>query len=299
MEIPPFIDTHHHLWDLTANYYPWLTDKVVVKPYGDYSSIRKDYLIQDFFRDRGELPLVKSIHLQAGHDPVDPVRETRWLQAIADDTAHSAGFPHAIIAEIDLSSSKVGAILEAHCKSKNVRGIRVILSDAVRYPGTHPDLLENSTWKNNVSLLEPLGLSFDVQLYPQQMASLATLASQHQALPFVICHAGLPEDRSSEGHQKWRAALRLLSDKPNVTMKISGFGLIDRQWTTDSMRPIVLEIVDLFGVRRCLFGSNFPVDRLFATYQRFWQSVGQIIGGFNESEQKMMLRENAERVYRI
>jgi predicted TIM-barrel fold metal-dependent hydrolase len=299
MEILPFVDTHHHLWDLTTNYYPWLADKVVVKPYGDYSSIRKDYLIQDFFSDKGELPLVKSVHLQAGHDPADPVRETRWLQSIADDTARSDGFPHAIIAEVDLSSSKAGAILEAHCKFQNMRGIRAILSDAVRYPGRHPDLLEDSLWRSNLSLLEAFGLSFDVQLYPRQMASLAALASRHPALPFVICHAGLPEDRSSEGRQKWKAALRLLSERPNVMMKISGFGLIDQQWTVDSMRPMALEIIDMFGVRRCLFGSNFPVDRLFATYRRFWRSVGQIVAEFDESEQRAMLRANAERVYRI
>jgi predicted TIM-barrel fold metal-dependent hydrolase len=299
MEMFPFIDTHHHMWDLTANYYPWLTDKIVVKPYGDYSSIRKDYLIQDFFRDRGDLPLVKSVHVQASHDPADPVRETRWLQSVADDTARSHSFPQAIIAEVDLSSLGAGAVLEAHCKFENVRGIRAILSDAVRYPGKHPELLDDSLWRNNVSLLEAFGLSFDVQLYPQQMASLAAVTSRHPALPFVICHAGLPEDRSSEGRQKWKAAMRLLAEKPNVLVKMSGFGLIDQQWTVDSMRPIVLEIIDMFGVQRCFFGSNFPVDRLFATYRRFWHSVGQIVAGFDESEQRMMLRENAERVYRI
>lgn len=299
MEISSFVDTHHHLWDLTRNYYPWLTDKIVVKPYGDYTAIRRDYLIQDFFRDRGELPLVKSVHLQASHDPTDPVRETRWLHSIADDAACSDGFPHAIVAEVDLSSPKAGAVLEAHCKFQNVRGIRVILSDAVRYPGKHPDLLEESSWRRNVSLLEAFGLSFDVQLYPQQMAGLATLASQHPALTFIICHAGLPEDRSSEGRQKWKAGLGLLAERPNVMMKISGFGLIDQQWTVESMRPMALEIVDIFGVQRCFFGSNFPVDRLFSTYPRFWESVGQILAGFNESERRMMLRENAERVYRI
>jgi predicted TIM-barrel fold metal-dependent hydrolase len=99
------VDTHHHLWDLCSHYYPWLTDKILPKLYGDYAPIRRDYLIGDFLADIGSLPVVKSVHVNAGFDPRQPVRETEWLQAIADDAATSRGFPHGIVGDVDLTGS--------------------------------------------------------------------------------------------------------------------------------------------------------------------------------------------------
>jgi hypothetical protein len=110
------VDTHHHLWDLCSHYYPWLTDKILPKLYGDYAPIRRDYLIGDFLADIGSLPVVKSVHVNAGFDPRKPVRETEWLQAIADDAATSRGFPHGIVGDVDLTGSDAAAVLENHCR---------------------------------------------------------------------------------------------------------------------------------------------------------------------------------------
>lgn len=299
MSLPPFVDTHHHLWDLSTNYYPWLTDRVVVKPYGDYAAIRRNYLIEDFIADVGDLPLAKSVHLNGGHDRSDPVRETRWLQAIADDGARSGGLPNGVVVDADLSSTGAGAELDAHCACSNVRGVRAILSDGVRYPGQHPDLTEDRLWRENLSLLETFGLSLDLQLYPQQMAPIAALAKRHPDVLFIVCHLGLPEDRSPDGRVQWRDAIRLLASEPNAVMKISGFGLVDQQWTAESIRPLVLEAIDIFGVERCLLGSNFPVDKLFATYATLWRSLDRILSGFSDSERRLLFHDNALRVYRI
>ena len=101
--LPWIVDAHHHLWDLRANYYPWLSDRIGPRMYGDYSAIRRDYLVDDFRGDIGALPVRKSVHVQAEHDAADPVRETRWLQAVADAPG-SGGYPHAIVAYADLSA---------------------------------------------------------------------------------------------------------------------------------------------------------------------------------------------------
>ena len=91
-----FIDAHHHLWDLSANYYPWLVDRITPRFYGDYTAIRKNYLLADFVRDIADQPVVKSVHVQAECDHRDPVRETRWLQGVADAAENQRGFPNAI-----------------------------------------------------------------------------------------------------------------------------------------------------------------------------------------------------------
>jgi predicted TIM-barrel fold metal-dependent hydrolase len=293
------IDTHHHLWNLSENRYPWLTDHIVAKPYGDYGAIRQNYLIEDFFADIGALPVVKSVHVQAGHDPSDPVRETRWLQAIADDVKRSKGFPHGIVADADLSSPDAEAVLEAHRAYRNLRGIRTILSDSVRYPGRHPDMLESPSWRANLALLRRHDLSLDLQLYPQQMAPVAALARSHPSALFIICHTGLPEDQSTEGRTRWRKALRLLAAEPNVAIKISGFGLFDRDWTVESIRPFVMETIEIFGVERCMFGSDFPVDKLFTSYNKVWASFDEITADFTDHDRSLMFHDNAVRLYRL
>ncbi|KND61124.1 Y4mH [Candidatus Burkholderia verschuerenii] len=122
------IDTHHHLWDLSRLYYPALTDRVEPKPYGDYSAICRDYLIGDFLGDIGKLPIARSVHLGA---TTDPFKETEWLQAIADHTDTSRGFPHAIVPKIDLLSSTLDADIDWYGTHRNLRGIRQILSGAI------------------------------------------------------------------------------------------------------------------------------------------------------------------------
>jgi predicted TIM-barrel fold metal-dependent hydrolase len=98
----PVLDAHHHLWDLSAYYNQWLMDRITTRICGEYSAIRKNFLLEDFFKDAADVDSVKSIHVQAEHDQGDPVRETRWLQMVADSPS-SRGFPHGIIAYIDLS----------------------------------------------------------------------------------------------------------------------------------------------------------------------------------------------------
>jgi predicted TIM-barrel fold metal-dependent hydrolase len=289
------VDTHHHLWDLSANYYPWLSDRIVAKPYGDYAAIRWNYLVPDFTADIGDLPVVKSVHLNAGHDPSDPVRETRWLQAIAG----SNGPPHAIVADVDLAAPEATRMLEAHCAFSLMRGVRAMLSDSVRYPEKHPDLLDNAAWQANVALLPRYGLSLDVQLYPQQMRGLADLARKNPALQILVCHTGLPEDQSPAGRKDWGDALRLLAAAPNVALKISGFGICDPQWTHARIKPLVAEAIDAFGADRCMFGSNFPVDRLFSSYARVWDSYIAATEGFSEAEIDALFYGNAVRLYRL
>ena len=293
------IDTHHHLWDLSANYYPWLSDRITTRVCGEYSAIRKNYLLEDFFEDAANVNLVKSIHVQAEHDHADPVRETRWLQEIAD-SPDSRGFPHGIIAYADLSRSDVEAILEAHSSYPNVRGIRQMLHESMVDPNNPiSSLFENSTWRKNFSLLKKYGFSFDLQVYPQQMDQAGGLVREHPDLQFILCHTGQPAERDEESLKIWRTGVHALAEFQNVSVKISGLGMFDSNWSVDTIRPFVLHAIEVFGVERCMFGSNFPVDGMMSSYTRLWSAYSEITCDFSANERYALFCGNAERIYRI
>lgn len=295
------VDAHHHLWDLRANYYPWLTDRIGPRMYGDYRAIRRDYLQQDFRADIGELPVRKSIHVQAEIDARDPVRETRWLQAVAE-SPDGGGYPHAIVAYADLSAAApdVDAMLAAHCASPNVRGIRQMVHQVlVPAMGHTTDYLADPRWRANLAPLGRYGLSFDLQILPAQAAAAVELVAQHSSLQFVLVHAGQPRDQSAAGLLAWEHCLRQLCALPNVAIKLSGFGMFDSHWTVESLRPLVLTAIDCFGAQRAMFGSNFPVDGMMCGYAALWAAYDQITADLGESEREALFHGTAERVYRI
>jgi predicted TIM-barrel fold metal-dependent hydrolase len=293
------IDAHHHLWNLKANHYPWLLDPKTPRLYGDHSSICHDYRVTDYHNDIAGLDIVKSVHVQADSDFADPVRETRWLQSVADNHTLSGGFPHAIVAYADLATETAEAVLAEHCRFPNMRGIRQPLNGIVTNPARHPDILNDDRWRANIGLLAKYNLSFDLQLFPSQMPSAATLIAQHPRVQFVVLHQGLPLDQSPDGLARWREGLALLARYPNVAVKISGFGMFDHAWTTDSIRPLVLTTLDIFGPERAMFGSNFPVDGIWSSAARVWSAYRTITDAFSETETTMMFHDNAAKFYRL
>jgi predicted TIM-barrel fold metal-dependent hydrolase len=294
------IDAHHHLWDLEANHYPWLTDARRDMLIGDPAPIAKNYLLADFLKDAARQNVVKSVHLEAGHSGGDPVRETAWLQAIADDAA-SGGFPHAIVAHANFGDPWVEEHLERHRQHRNVRGIRHIVN---RHPDpvlnfADRDYLADPTWRKNFGLLKKHDLSFDLQLYPAQMDDGAALARENPDIQIILNHTGMPIERDPAGYDLWRRGMETLAACPNIAVKISGLGMLDHHWTVQSIRPFVLGTIDLFGIERCAFASNFPVDSLMSDYDTLWNAFKTITADFSEHERDALFHDNAARLYRI
>jgi predicted TIM-barrel fold metal-dependent hydrolase len=258
----PIIDPHHHLWDLEHNRYPWLqTRPLAPRLEGDIEPIAKTYGIEDYLADVQNQSVVKSVHVECGWDPDDPVGETAWLQSVADQY----GFPHGIVARAELDAPDIEKILAWQAQYKNVRGIRHIVCwhrDPVKSYGCRPNLLSDSQWRRGFALLQKFGFSFDLQLYPLQMGEGVDLARSYPETLIILDHAGMPVDRDEEGIRTWREGLGGFAATPNVAVKISGLGAFDWRWTVDSLRPFVLETIDTFGIDRCMFASNFPVDKL-------------------------------------
>ena len=295
------VDAHIHLWDLARIRYPWLTPPLPVGITGDVSAIAQNYLLEDYLRDcaahGSRVRVSKVVHVEAGAHPADALAETRWLQGIAD----IQGFPQAIIAHAELEQPGIEALLEAHAAHRNVRGIRQILNwhpdPAKTY--TPRDLLTDEAWQRGFARLARHGLSFDLQVYPGQMPAAAALAARHANIRLIVNHAGMPADKDSAGIAAWRAGMRALAAQPNVSVKISGLAMLDWRWRRESLKPFVLETLEIFGAERVMIASNFPVDRLFGTFAAFTGAYSSILAGASAEERSKLFARNAERIYRI
>jgi predicted TIM-barrel fold metal-dependent hydrolase len=294
----PIIDPHHHLWDLEHNRYPWLQDGVQPIVFGDYSAIRKSYLVDDFLADTKNQNVVKSVHVDVGYDRTDPVGETRWLQSVADER----GFPHGIVGYADLGQPDAQAVLEGHSQLKNIRGIRHTLNyhpDPVKTYLDRPGLMNEPEWRAGYALLRRFGFSFDMQIYFPQMEYAYDLARTYPDTQIILNHTGMPVDRDPEDLDAWRKAMVRLAEAPNVACKISGLGMGDWKWTVDSIRPFVLHAIDAFGVDRSMFASNFPVDKLFSSYDDLFNAFKAITREFSADDRKKLFHDNAARFYRL
>jgi len=291
------VDAHHHLWDLDACHYPWLMARGVARFFGDPTPIQKNYLVPDLRDDAADYELAASVHVQVGVAPGDELKETAWLQETGDD----AGLPAAIVAFCELDSPEAPKLLAAQLAFSRLRGARQIIGradeeDAITGSG---GLVDDPVWRENLGLLGELGLSFDLQLTPGQVPRVADALAEAPDTDVALCHCGSPWDQTKAGIKSWREGLRLLASLPNVYCKISGLGMFDHDWTVDSIRPIVESCIEIFGSDRAMFGSNFPVDKLHASYSQVWRAYEEITTGLGVQEQQLLFEDTARNFYRI
>lgn len=295
MSVKRFVDAHVHLWQLTRLRYPWLMPPFADDgPNGSVEAIAKDYTLADYFADASGYPMEKLVHIDAGAHPDDALAETKWLQSLAAETDH----PDAIVAFAALDAPDVERLLAAHAEHANVRGIRHILnwhSDPKR-TYTPRNLLDDDAFARGYALLGKYSLSFDLQIYPNQMQQAAALAARHPEVPVILNHMGMPVDADLT---EWRAGLKALAALPHAAVKISGMGFIDRQWTTASMRPLILQVIETFGPQRCAFASDFPTDKLFNSYGKALDAYDDITKDFSADERDALFAGTAERIYKI
>ncbi len=294
------VDCHHHLWDLAEHRYEWLQAEPLFDTFlGDYSSIRRDYLIEDYLADARPAGVVKSVHVQCEFDHANPVGETEWLQGVAD----RHGFPHGIVGFVNLADRAAGALLEAHAGFANFRGVRQNLNfdadDPRRCFADRGDYLTDPAWRRGFSQLAARGLSFDLQILPSQMGEAYEALGACPETAVVLDHVGLPLDRTPDAMDTWRAGMRRLASLPNVSVKLSGFGMMDRAPSMATIRPVVLETIEMFGVDRCMFASNVPVDSLGGTLIDFFDVYRAVVADFGDEERGALFARNAERFYRI
>ena len=296
-----FVDAHHHLWELNALDYVWLNKIGRPKPFGDPTDIQRNYCIEDYLADVQTLEdfdLIGSVHIQADAELPDPTLETRWVQSIID----ASRVPSAIVGFVNLLNANAEHTIEQHTKHRSFRGVRQILGYLEDRPDlsfTQQNLLKAPIWQEQYELLDAAGLSFDLQLYPEQMTESAEFFSRHTSTPVVIDHAGSPYDHSKAGCMLWQDGIRTLAELPHLMIKLSGLGMYDTNWSADRQQFIFDEILDTFGINRVMIGSNFPVDRLMRTYAFIFNQYRSWCKTMPHGVRQKIFSKNAQQFYRL
>jgi predicted TIM-barrel fold metal-dependent hydrolase len=295
----PIVDAHHHFWNLERNYHPWLCDEPPIPfRYGDYRSLRRSYLSEDYARDTSAFDVVGSVYVETEWDPRDPIGETRWIDGIAEQY----GFPSVLVAQAWLDRDDVEEVLAGQAAFSRVRSIRHKPKAAPSSGSVEPGAtgsMGDAKWRRGFALLERHGLAFDLQTPYWHLAEAYALARDFPNTAIILNHTGLPVDRSREGLAAWRQSMQQLALAANVVVKISGLGQAGMAWTHESNGPIVLDTIDMFGVDRCMFASNFPVDGLVADFDTIYRGFMRIVEEFPLGDQRKLFCDNARRIYRI
>ena len=313
----PIIDPHHHLWDFPHVHY--MFDEVLADITSGHNVIATVYA-QCFVMYRA-----------SGPEQFRPVGETEFVNGIAAMSASGQYGPSRICAGIvgwaDLMlGAAVQEVLEAHIAAGGgrVRGIRntVCWDPDESIPRslrkTWAGMLMDPRFRAGMSRLAPLGLSFDAWLFHTQLGELADLAAAFPETTIVVDHVGGPlrigcyASQRNEAFNVWAAGIKRLAAFPNVVIKLGGLGmhifgfeldhvplppsseLLARLW-----RPYIETCIDAFGPKRCMFESNFPVDKAAYSYVNGWNTFKRLTAGFSADERADLFSGTARRVYRL
>ena len=285
------IDAHHHLWDLDAVDYPWLMEKGKKRFFGDPTPIQRNYTIDEHIELAGAHGFKASVHIQVG--AANALEEAKWVDKIAKQ---NPSWPMVQVAFCDLSLDDCEHQLDELQKLSSVVGVRQIigrspLEDTISGTNT---LLESDAFKAGLQSISDRGLSFDLQIIPELSEQCADVFSQFQDLKVILCHAGSPYNRSTKGIAAWTEDLKHLSNLENVSCKLSGLGMFEHNWTETSVKPIAKTVINQFGPKRVMFGSNFPVDSLSSSFDDLYKRLNNIIGIKNTED---IFFKTAQRTY--
>ncbi|HWK30166.1 MAG TPA: amidohydrolase family protein [Solirubrobacter sp.] len=288
-----YVDAHHHIWPATG--LPWLDGPMIPRIFGPYEPLQgRAYTIDAYSADARANGFGQSVYVQANWALEDSLKEVEWVQGEHDRT----GWPHAIVGSADLFAPDALETIHAQlAASPLLRGTRLQLhwheNPAFRFASA-PDRAQDPVLNANLAQLPGLGLVFELQVFPNQVASATRLVADHPDLTFVLIHAGMPI-----AGEPWREALAALAEHPNVHVKLSGQGTfvhrVDREWIAEVTRTVL----DTFGSGRAMFGSNFPVESLWTDFSSLIDAWLGVLAEYPEAVRADVLGGTARRVYRL
>lgn len=290
------IDAHFHIWrqaDL-----PWLMGPMQPRIFGPYEPIRRDYEIEEYLADAAGSGITGAVYVQANWAPARALDEVRFVA----ESAKRAEFPVGIVAHADLLAEDIRPALDALAKEPSMRGVRMQLhwheNPLYRF-ASGPELARDPVLQRNVARLGDYGWSFDLQVFAGQMAGAAELAAACPKVTFVLQHAGMLEDLSEAGIAEWRSGMKLLARQPNVVSKLSGLGTFLRRNDPAHIAFILAETVAMFGASRCLFGSNFPIEKLWTSHADLIAAHRAAAASLPEAEQAQIFAGTARQTYKL
>ena len=276
------VDTHQHLWDKDLFHYAWLEP---------LPKLDRSFRLSDYRDATSGLDIAKTLFIECDVDESQMMDEALHILRLADDSAtRIAG----IVASGRPERDGFKAHLDALAAHPKVKGLRRILHTSA------DDVGQGKMFIENVARLGEYGLSFDICVLARQLPVAIHLASKCPDVTFILDHCGVPDVKSQSLHP-WRDDIRELSKFPNVACKVSGIVAYGdpADWKTEDLRPFVEHVVESFGWDRVMFGSDWPVCNLTASYTRWVETLLALTRFAGETNQGKLFRENAIRIYRL
>jgi predicted TIM-barrel fold metal-dependent hydrolase len=244
--------------------------------------------------------VVAAVHVEAAWDRADdPLAEIRWLETLDKSSGVAARY----IGFADLTAPDAAATLDRLSEVRRCVGIRQMLSWHPTQPtkcfAPRPGIADEADFRRGVALLARHDQILELMLYPYQAEEVARLVRDFPNQTFIVNHCGSPIDRDRDGMARWKEGLKRLGSAPNVQLKISALIAYDPNPTPESLREVALHCIECFGVDRSMFGSDFPVGRLWTSYDVIFDGFRAIVRDFSEAEQSALFHDNAQRVYRM
>ena len=273
------IDAHQHFWQLGRFAYPWMSK--------DLGVLYRDYLPADLSPILEHNGITQTILVQASNS----VDESRWLLDLADANGFIAG----VVGWVDLTSSYIDTELDeisAHLKFKGVR--HLVESEP------NDDWLIQPSVLSNLEKLCAHGLSYDLLAHTRHLKHVPLVAETCPDLALVIDHLAKPPIARNE-IKEWSQAFKPLARYPNITCKLSGLVTEANwhSWKTDDLRPFINCALEVFGAERMMFGSDYPVCLLAATYDRVLDSFQEVLQYLSDADREKIFSQNAAKFYRL
>ncbi len=279
------VDAHVHLWDpANTQWYPYLSGRQEIGM-GDVTGMARRFDVATYRAESAGWPVVKLVNVAAATGP-NSIDETLELDRRADTDGH----PDAIVGGITpaASTAEMVAQLDHQMVARRFRGVRPM--GAFGRPVPEPDVLR---------ALKDRGLVFDLMAHPDELQEAATELAAVDGLSVVVEHAGWPRSNTPEEFALWKAGIDALAGLgQRVSCKLSGLAMPLGSMAADGFRPWVEHAIEAFGVDRCMFASNFPVDGMHGSLDELFTTFVELTSGLDAEAVDKLFAANAERIYR-
>ncbi|HEV8484947.1 MAG TPA: amidohydrolase [Blastocatellia bacterium] len=275
------IDTHQHLWDLDLFSYSWCAG---------IPELNRSFRMADYLEATRGLEIYKTVFVEPDVDEPFMLDETRFIARLAEEDNLLEG----VVATGRPEQPDFKAYIDQIARHPKLKGIRRVLH-------VQPDdLSESPLFIDNIRSLEEHGLSFDICVLSRQLPKAISLINHCPGVSFILDHCGNPLVKERE-MEPWRRYLKEIASFSNVVCKVSGIvvNADRRNWTAEDLRPYVEYVIEVFGWDRVMFGSDWPVCTLAASYRQWVEALKTLTEGEGESNQRKLFGENAERIYRL
>jgi len=272
------VDAHQHFWKYDAVNYGWISE--------DMQVIRRDFLPNDLAEVFAENMVDACVAVQADQTE----KETDWLLQLAADNDFIAG----VVGWVDLRNPQVEDRLQHYAQFQKLKGFRHVLQ------GEEPSFMLQADFLHGISLLNKYDFTYDILIFPNHLDAALQLVQQFPEQPFVIDHIAKPYIKDGK-IAEWKKGMQKLAENKNVACKISGMVTeADWQnWTAAQLHPYIDTVVNYFGTRRIMFGSDWPVCLVAASYQQWLQVCQQYFSSYSSEEQSQFFGGNANDFYTL